>query len=211
MRDAFRKQFSAGGGKVTVEATYVAGVNTFSTAVASLKKASFQAVFVPDDADRLELIAPALAFADLWPQPFPVAHGKGGAGAKAPRKILLLSTANDLSPKLIQNAGRYVQGALLSPGFFADENDDRAHAFVEAYRTAYGQDPHATEAYAYDGVRLLRGATEAGARTRSEVLKALAGGSFAGLTGNVRFGQDHSRVDPPMVYVVDGDQIRTLR
>jgi branched-chain amino acid transport system substrate-binding protein len=100
---------------------------------------------------------------------------------------------------------------LLSPGFFADENDDRAHAFVEAYRTAYGQDPHAAEAYAYDGVRLLRGATETGARTRSEVLKALAGGSFAGLTGNVRFGPDHGRVDPPMVYVVDGDQIRTLR
>ncbi len=209
LRDAFRKQFSAGGGKITVEATYVAGVNTFSTAVAALKKASFQAVFVPDAADRLELIAPALAFADLWPQPFPVARAKAG-GAKAPRKILLLSTANDLSPKLIQNAGRYVQGALLSPGFFADENDDRAHAFVEAYRTAYGQDPHAAEAYAYDGVRLLRGATETGARTRSEVLKALAGGAFPGLTGNVRFGPDHGRVDPPMVYVVDGDQIHTL-
>ncbi len=211
LRDAFRKQFTAGGGKITVEATYVAGVNTFSTAVAALKKASFQAVFVPDAADRLELIAPALAFADLWPQPFPVAHAKGAAGAKAPRKILLLSTANDLSPKLIQNAGRYVQGALLSPGFFADENDDSAHAFVEAYRTAYGQDPHATEAYAYDGVRLLRGATETGARTRSEVLKALAGGAFPGLTGTVRFGPDHGRVDAPMIYVVDGDQIRTLR
>jgi len=211
LRDAFRKQFTAGGGKITVEATYVAGVNTFSTAVAALKKASFQAVFVPDAADRLELIAPALAFADLWPQPFPVAHGKGGAGAKSPRKILLLSTANDLSPKLIQNAGRYVQGALLSPGFFADENDDSAHAFVEAYRTAYGQDPHATEAYAYDGVRLLRGATETGARTRSEVLKALASGAFPGLTGTVRFGPDHGRVDAPMIYVVDGDQIRTLR
>jgi ABC-type branched-subunit amino acid transport system substrate-binding protein len=57
----------------------------------------------------------------------------------------------------------------------------------------------------------LRGATETGARTRSEVLKALAGGSFAGLTGNVRFGPDHGRVDPPMVYVVDGDQIRAAR
>ncbi len=210
LRDAFRKQFTAGGGKVTVEATYVAGVNTFSTAVASLKKASFQAVFVPDAADRLELIAPALAFADLWPQPFPVARAKSG-GAKVPRKILLLSTANDLSPKLIQNAGRYVQGALLSPGFFADENDDRAHAFVEAYRTAYGQDPHAAEAYAYDGVRLLRGATETGAHTRSEVLKTLASGAFPGLTGTVRFGPDHGRIDPPMVYIVDGDQIRTLR
>ena len=212
LRDAFRKQITAGGGKVTVEASYVAGVNTFSTAVAALKKASFQAILVPDSADRLELIAPALAFADLWPQPFaPRQKGAKGPPGKSPRHVLLLSTANDLSPKLIQNAGRYVQGALLSPGFFADEDDARSRGFVEAYRAAYGQDPHAAEAYAYDGVRLLRAATDTGARTRSEVLKALGAGSFAGLTGTVRFGPDHGRVDPPLIYVVDGDQIRLAR
>ena len=226
LREAFRKQFTAGGGKITVEATYVTGVNTFSAAVATLRKASFEAVFVPDSADRLELIAPALAFADLWPQPY-VADGRGkskskskskretdrgeGGTAKSPRHVLLLSTANDLSLKLIQNAGRYVQGALLSPGFFADDGDERSRPFVEAYRAAYGQDPHAAEAYAYDGVRLLRATTETGARTRSEVLKALATGSFPGLTGTVRFGPDHGRIDPPLVYVVDGDQIKTLR
>jgi ABC-type branched-subunit amino acid transport system substrate-binding protein len=209
LREAFRKTFTAGGGKITVEATYVAGVNTFSTAVAALKKAPFQAVFVPDSADRLELIAPALAFADLWPQPWTGKSSAKARGASSPRHVLLLSTANDLSPRLLQNAGRYVQGALLSPGFFADDGDDRSRSFVEAYRAAYGQDPHATEAYAYDGVRLLRGATETGARTRSEVLKALAAGSFSGLTGTARFGPDHGRVDPPLVYVVDGDAIKT--
>ena len=70
LREAFRRELVAGGGRITAEATYVAGVNTFSAAVAALKKASFQAVFVPDSADRLELIAPALAVADLWPQPW---------------------------------------------------------------------------------------------------------------------------------------------
>ena len=213
LREAFRKPFVAGGGKITVESSYVAGINTFSTAVAALKKASFQAVFVPDSADRLELIAPALAFADLWPQAWNAKlTGKtrsAGQPGKSLRHILLLSTANDLSTKLIQNAGRYVQGAMLSPGFFADDGDDRSRAFVEAYRAAYGQDPHAAEAYAYDGVRLLRGATETGARTRSDVLKALTGGAFKGLTGNLRFGPDHGRVDPPMIYVVEGDAIKT--
>ena len=213
LREAFRKPFIAGGGKITVESTYVAGINTFSTAVAALKKASFQAVFVPDSADRLELIAPALAFADLWPQAWnPKLTGKtrnAGQPGKSLRHILLLSTANDLSAKLIQNAGRYVQGAMLSPGFFADDGDDRSRGFVEAYRAAYGQDPHAAEAYAYDGVRLLRGATETGARTRSDVLKVLGGGAFKGLTGNLRFGPDHGRVDPPMIYVVEGDAIKT--
>jgi len=156
LREAFRREVTAGGGRITAEATYVAGVTSFSGPVAALKKSPPQAVFVPDSADRLELIAPALAFADLWPQPWapPKGAGQGRArpaaepGKPRARNILLLSTANDLSPKLLQNAGRYVQGALLSPGFFADDEDDRARAFVEAYRAAYGQDPHATEAYA---------------------------------------------------------------
>ena len=94
--------------------------DTFSTAVAALKKASFQAVFVPDGADRLELIAPALAFADLWPAPWGAPRPAAAPGQPRPRHVLLLSTANDLSPRLLQNAGRYVQGALLAPGFFAD-------------------------------------------------------------------------------------------
>jgi ABC-type branched-subunit amino acid transport system substrate-binding protein len=212
LREAFRKEIKAGGGRVTAESTYVAGVTSFSGAVAALKKSPPQAVFVADSSDRLELIAPALAFADLWPQPW----GRPRATAAEPgkprlRHVLLLSTANDLSPKLVQNAGRYVQGAMLSPGFFADDGDDRSRAFVEAYRAAYGQDPHATEAYAYDGVRLLRHLTEGGARTRADVLRALAGASFEGLTGTVRFAADHGRADPPLIYVVDGEQIRAVR
>ena len=71
--------------------------------------------------------------------------GAGGAprpaaapGKPRPRSVLLLSTANDLSPRLLQNAGRYVQGALLSPGFYADAGDARARAFLDGYRAAYG-------------------------------------------------------------------------
>jgi ABC-type branched-subunit amino acid transport system substrate-binding protein len=212
LRDAFRREVTGAGARVTAEATYVAGATSFSGAVAALKKGPApQAVFVADGADRLELIAPALAVADLWPAPGPAPWSRRPAaesGKPRPRNVLLLSTANDLSPRLLQNAGRYVQGALLSPGFYADAQDGRARAFVDAYRTAYGQDPHATEAYAYDGVNALRAVTQGGARTRADVLKTLSSASFEGLTGAMRFGPDHGRIDPPRVYVVDGDQIK---
>jgi ABC-type branched-subunit amino acid transport system substrate-binding protein len=216
LRDAFRREVTAGGGRVTAEATYVPGATSFSAAVAAIKKAPPQAIFVADAADRLELIAPALAVADLWPAPFPLAaQGKRAAepGKPRPRSVLLLSTANDLSPRLLQNAGRYVQGALLAPGFYADADtgEGRARAFVDAFRAAYGQDPHATEAYAFDGVNALRAVTGSGARTRADVLKALGAGSFDGLTGVLRFGPDHGRVDPPRIYVVDGEQIKLAR
>ncbi len=208
LRDAFRAAVTAGGGRVTAEATYLPGATSFQAAIAAIKKVPPQAVFVADGAERLELIAPALAFADLWSTP----GGKGRPAAEPgkPRghNVLLLSTANDVSPRLLQNAGRYVQGALLAPGFYPDATDASSKAFVDAYRAAYGQEPHATEAYAYDGVSALRTAAATGGHTRADVLKALATGSFEGLTGALRFGPEHGRVDPARVYVVDGEQIK---
>jgi ABC-type branched-subunit amino acid transport system substrate-binding protein len=208
LRDAFRQAVTAGGGRVSSEATYMPGATSFTAAVATIKKAPPQAVFVADGADRLELIAPALAFADLWPAPW---GRKPEAIKKGARSVLLLATANDLSPRLIETAGRYVQGALLAPGFYADASDPAAKAFVDAYRAAYGQEPHATEAYAYDGVNALRAAAAAGGRSRADVLRALATGSFPGLTGTLRFGADHGRADPPRVYTIEGDEIRLAK
>ena len=237
LREAFRKAVVEKGGSVVVESTYVPGATSFSAAIGPLKKVAFDAVFVPDSAERLALVAPALAVADLWPQPWAKVqaaggggHGKAGKGGKvapppsAPggstppvskaRPILLLSLASDVSPKLVDNAGRYVQGALLCPGFFANDSEPRARAFVEAYRTAYGRDPHATEAYAYDAVATVRGVVLRGAKTRGDVVKVLGTPGtpmLQGLTGAVTFGPDHGRVDSPLVYVVDGDEIRQLR
>jgi branched-chain amino acid transport system substrate-binding protein len=211
LREAFRREIVAGGGRVTADATYVAGATSFSAPIATVKKVPAQAVFVADSADRLELIAPALAFADLWPTPWGKPRPAAEPGQPRPRNVLLLSTANDLSSRLIQNAGRYVQGALLAPGFYADAGDPAAKAFVDAYTAAYGQEPRATEAYAYDGVNALRAAAATGAHTRADVLQALAAGTFDGLTGALRFGPDHGRVDPARVYVVDGDQIKLSR
>jgi ABC-type branched-subunit amino acid transport system substrate-binding protein len=210
LRDAFRQAVTAGGGRVSSEATYVPGATSFTGAVAAIRKAPPQAVFVADGADRLELIAPALAFADLWPAPWG-RKAEAAGSKKGARSVLLLATANDLSPRLLQNAGRYVQGALLAPGFYADASDAAAKAFVDAYRAAYGQEPHATEAYAFDGVNALRAAAASGGHSRADVLHALATGSFEGLTGTLRFGPDHGRADPPRVYTVDGEEVRLAK
>jgi len=211
LREAFRREVTAAGGRVTGDASYAPGATSFGAVVAAIKKTPPQVVFVADGADRLELIAPALAAADLWAAPWGAPRPAAAPGAPRPRNVLLLSTASELSPRLLQNAGRYVQGALLSPGFYADETDARAHAFVEAYRAAYGAEPHATEAYAFDGANAFRAVTAAGAHTRADVLNALGAGTFAGLTGEMRFGADHGRVDPPRIYVVAGDDIKTYR
>lgn len=228
LREAFRRAVAEKGGTVVVESSYVAGATSFGAAVAPLKKTAFDAVFVPDSAERLALVAPALAVADLWPQPWSkvaAAGGTGGGRAKSrrnpapgtsapPKPILLLSSAGEVSLKLLEAAGRYVQGALLCPGFFADDGEPRAHAFLEAYRAAYTRDPHATEAYAYDAVATVQSVVRRGARTRGDVVKVLGtAGSpvLQGLTGNVAFGPDHGRIDTPIIYVVDGQEIHAVK
>ena len=237
LREAFRKAVTEKGATVVVESSYVPGATSFSPSIAPLKKAMFDAVFVPDTAERLALVAPALAVADLWPQPWAKVQAAGGSraggskrgkravaapppespdapAASKARPILLLSTASDLSPKLVDNSGRYVQGSLLCPGFFANDAEPRARAFVEAYRTAYGRDPHAAEAYAYDAVATVQGVVGRGARTRGDLVRVLGTPGTAhlpGLTGNVTFGPDHGRVDNPFVYLVDGQDIRHLK
>jgi len=53
-----------------------------------------------------------------------------------------------------------------------------------------------------------------GARTRGDLVKALGTANMPvlrGLTGNVTFGPDHGRVDSPLVYVVDGDDIHNIK
>jgi ABC-type branched-subunit amino acid transport system substrate-binding protein len=233
LREAFRQAVTEGGGTVVAEVTYVAGATSFAPVVGQLKRARFEAIFVPDSAERIALVAPALAVADVWPAPWvrpsgggrPAREsGSGGRRARAgadrddadkARPVLLLSTANDLSPKLVEQAGRYVQGALLCPGFFAALDDPAARAFAEAYRTAYGRDPHAVEAYAYDAVATFRAMSQRGVHTRADMIRALGARDgkplLAGLTGNLTFGPDHGRVDEPIVYVVEGADIHALR
>jgi branched-chain amino acid transport system substrate-binding protein len=211
LRRAFKQRVVDGGGRVTADVSYTPGATSFTSVVAAIKKSQPQVVFVGDGADRLELIAPALAAADLWAAPWGAARPAVVPGKPRARNVLLLSTAADLSPHLLQSAGRYVQGALLAPGFYAAAADPRARGFVDAYRAAYGQDPHATEAYAYDGVNAIRAALAAGAKTRADLAQALATGTFEGLTGALRFGANRRRADPPRVYIVDGADIKTFR
>jgi branched-chain amino acid transport system substrate-binding protein len=206
--ETFAAAVAGGGGRVTVRATYPAGASAFTAQMAELKRDPFEAIFIPDEARRLELVTPALAAADMWPSPW---GGTTGPRLPGRRSILLLSTAVGLGPALLKNAGRYVQGALLAPGFYADRDDARAGAFVTEYRTLYGQDPSASDAYGYDAFRLLASLVERGAASRADLLRALQAETFEGVTGALRFDAEHGRADPPMVYVVERDAIRTLR
>jgi ABC-type branched-subunit amino acid transport system substrate-binding protein len=216
LAEAFKRAVTASGGRVAADVGYVAGSTSFAKPIRDLQRAKFDGLFVPEDADRLELVAPALAAADLWARPIAEVTARGGRtpeGNPKARPIVLLSTARGLTAGLVERAGRYVQGALLAPGFFPDASapDATSGRFVGSYKSLFGAPPGAAEAYAYDGVRVLQACVERGATTREAVLRLLTNDDFAGATGSLRFAADHGRADPPIVYEVAGDEIRALR
>jgi ABC-type branched-subunit amino acid transport system substrate-binding protein len=207
---AFSAEVEARGGRVVARESYKKEAVAFVEPVARVAKADFDALFIPDTAARLELIAPQLAVADLVVAP------PGARRPKRGRNVLLVATAEAITPKFLRGSGRYTHGAALAPGFFPDDTDARIAAYVQRFRAAYGDDPTWLDAYAYDAALLVRAAVESGARDREGVGAALASGvPVAGLTGAIVFDASHGRADPGVLYTVVADgagfAVRALR
>jgi len=136
-------------------------------AVSRLGRASFDALFVPDAARQLNLIAPALAAADLWSVPSGQSAPRGG------RAITLLAPGVALDPRVLRGSSRYLQGALFATPFHADTAQGAARTFVDEFEARFHGPPDTFSAYAYDAFRLVRRAVEAGETTREGVARWL--------------------------------------
>ena len=146
-----------------------------------------------------------LAVANLVVQP--AGSGKPRSG----RGVLLLSTAEAITPKFLRGSGRYTQGAVLAPGFYPDDADARIAPFVTRFRTAYGGDPDYLAAYAWDAALVIRAAVEAGARDRAGVQQAMASAKVAGVTGDIQFDGSRQRADAGVLFTVQQSSIRVFR
>jgi ABC-type branched-subunit amino acid transport system substrate-binding protein len=187
------------GGRIIATASYPTKTTSFGKIVGKIRGKPWDAIFVPDVASRLELVVPALASANLVVKPI---------GAKAPkkgRKIALLSTAEALRPKYLRGSGRYSNGAVFAPGFYADADDPVIGPYVTRFEAAFGRAPTYLDAYAYDAALVIRAAVESGARSRAEVGAAMATSAVDGLTGAIQFSSARHRADSGLLYVVGVD------
>lgn len=190
---AFAAAVAKGGGKITATVLYPRETIAFAKVVAGLGS-DFDGVFVADEASKLALIAPALAAGGAIPKPQPLPKKLRGG-----RAVLLLSTADDLTPDFIASAGRHAHGALFAPGFYPDDASPEIGTFVRRYIAAFGRPPGATAAYAFDAVTVVAAARSGG---RAALAATLAAGQFAGVTGGIRFDQQHHRADSGVIFTV---------
>ena len=147
----------------------------------------FDAVIIPDNFQRIAMIAPQLPYHDI-------------------RDVLLIGTSLWQSPKLIESAHDYIQGAIFPSGFFAKSADPDVRHFVDIYRKNFGSAPGILAAIGYDTIRLLKKImAEEDIHTRKDVRDALFGfQSFKGVTGNIAFDSRGELKNEPFLLTVSG-------
>ena len=124
----------------------------------------FQAVFVPDNYNRVSMLAPGFIFEEI---------NLGGHIDKKPSVVLLGGSALN-HPDLVNRGGDYIDGTVLVDGFVLGSDDASVHDFVNAYHAAYaGADPTVLEASAYDATLFLLQILSEGVTTRRELLQRL--------------------------------------
>lgn len=196
MLQAFTREAGAVGLRQASTLAYAPSATSFGNEAAELAKRSFDVLFIPDSAQQIALIAPALAAAGLWSTQVGDAPPHGG------RAIGLLAPSVGFHPNLPRLAGRYLQGAYFAVPFNPQAPDPATRDFVQHFTEAFGSEPDAFAAYAHDAYRLVRSAVEAGAVTREALVEQLRVQRASGLVAPAQ-GFDANREPVGAVQVLE--------
>jgi branched-chain amino acid transport system substrate-binding protein len=166
----------------------------------------FDALFIPDSARTVGLLAPAIAAEDVI---------TGGCDAKeldiikrttkneALRTVQLLGTSlwdsADLTDER-RGVARYVQCSIFVDSFYAASERPATKKFVDAYASAYqNRTPGFLEAHAYDAAQLLKKAVDERHPTSREGMRDALGSlkkPLDGAAGETVFGKDREAQKP---------------
>jgi ABC-type branched-subunit amino acid transport system substrate-binding protein len=203
-------QSAAPGIKVLLQLTFAANATTFVAPARQILEAGPQALLVPATANQLELIAAQLSAIGA------LATYRVEKRETEPPVRLLLSSAEGMGERLIKNAGRYLQGAVLAPiapgGAPVNTANGAPGRFV-GYVEDGGGEPGALDALGYDAVQVARAAfatacpPEAGAAGETCSPAALSTGlrkaTLDGATGPVSFDAAGLRGGPAWLLRVE--------
>ncbi|MFK7992308.1 MAG: penicillin-binding protein activator [Sandaracinaceae bacterium] len=199
MSEAFATAVSEAGLELVHTETYEASATAFGPAIAALAGQRYDALFIPDSASKLTLIAPALAAAGVWAARPGVDPPRGG------RAVTLLAPSVAASATA-GSSRRYLAGALFATPF--DANAPGASSFLTDFQARFEQPPEVFAAHAYDAFRLIRAAVEAGETTRSGLARWLReNGRRETVTSHGGFDAEGTPAQPVSVREFDGERL----
>jgi branched-chain amino acid transport system substrate-binding protein len=145
LAQVFGEEVVAQGGILVTQAVYPSGAQDFTLAVSPLLTAfqpgtegssSFEALFIPDDANTVAAIAAQTA-----------QHALG--------KVQFLGTNLAKPRRTSTETTQSLEGILFPDAFFSDDPNPVVQSFIAAYRQRYGAEPDYLAAQGYMAVRLL--------------------------------------------------------
>ncbi len=186
LRDDFRHELEARGGRVVTEQAYSGGDQDFTAQLGNIRDAGVQAVFVPGyytDAANVLLQARRLGIT----LPF-----LGGDGWE--------------SPQLAAIAGEAAEGSTFAAHYSPEEQRPEVQEFVRRYRAAYGALPDSTAALGYDAARLLFDAMGRAASLDGPTLAAAIAATrdFHGVTGVFSIDGQRNARKPAVILTMHG-------
>ncbi len=189
MSKRFRDEIESRGGELVAVRRYAPQATDFRRQILLLKgknpdapqqtaededgepeKLPFEALFIPDYAEKIALIAPQLTFYGV-------------------RDVALLGINGWNDPHLLETAGSHVEGAVFTDGFHPYSSYPFVQAFVNRYFERYGEEPTILEAQGYDAAGILLSQLRmGGALNRDGLREALSRlQNYPGVAGSTSF------------------------
>ena len=133
----------------------------------------FEALFIPDDASRINLILPQLAYNDAT-------------------NIYLLGTNLWNKPSLLKETRGYNRNTIIIDGYFGKSKRPATARFDKAFREMFDDAPGFLEAVSYDTAAILfESAMADGVSSRKDIRDVLTGHRiFEGVTGTTIFDEN---------------------
>jgi branched-chain amino acid transport system substrate-binding protein len=181
----FQQEVEQRGGKIVVSASYADDQTDFGEVIKGMVRyekpqdpkeepqpiINFQAIFIPDDFKRINLVVPQLAYYDI-------------------KEVQLLGTNGWNSPDLLRDSGKFVNGAVFVDGFFKDSSLAAVRSFVMDFEDTFGASPSLLEALSFDTTSLILRTMSSRGSFTSEALLSLRGyNSVTGFTGFTAAGE----------------------
>lgn len=182
LKDNFIKTFKELGGTITAEESYATGDKDFSAQLTKIESGKPDILFVPDYYSTVSLIAKQTRNAGI------TATMLGGDGWEA----------------IASNAGEEVDGSYYSNHYTSSADDEDVKNFVKNYKAAYGVEPNALAALAYDATYLLCDAIErAGSTDKTKIRDAMAATDKKFVTGRVKFDEKRNPIKSVVMVKVE--------
>lgn len=157
--------------EITASVSYDPETTDFRHHVRKIKGGGpFDAIFIPDNADRIALLAPQLVYFGI-------------------KDKVLLGTPSWNRDDLAARAGGYLEDTVIVDSFYVNSDKPMVSAFVTSYKEEFGQPPSHLSGHGYDIVGILADLFKKGfGDGRASVRTGLLGVyKFPGVTGETTF------------------------